>query len=702
FFVNMLALRADLSGDPTWAELLGRVREESLGAYAHQDLPFERLVDELHVERSLVHAPVFQVTFALDRSRPHEALALGGLSVEPFAGGAGVAKFDLDLGFLESGDALTGVLEYRADLFEAETIGRMAGHLEVLLEAMAFAPTRRLREVPLLRGAERAQVLEGWNATAREYPRGRCIHDLVAEQARRTPDAPVVLFEGRALSYAALEEDAGRLARRLRRHGVGPEVRVGISLPKGPEMAVAVLAVLQAGGAYVPLDPAYPAERLEYVLRDSGATLVLTLAPLAGRFAGGPPVLALDALPPEPEAGPESGIAPDPDNLAYVIYTSGSTGQPKGVAVPHRALVNLATDMAGRLGLRPDDRLLNFASLSFDVSVEEIFTAWVTGAAVVLSRAELFAPGALREVVEREGVTSFELPSAYWTEWVRELREDGRGVPPGVRFVRVGGERVAPEVLREWARLGVPLVHVYGVTEATCTSAALWLEAGEDAGERGSLPIGRPTGNVRLYVLDGSGEPTPVGVPGELYVGGEGVARGYLGRPGLTAERFVPDPFGGEPGARLYRSGDRVRWLADGTVEFLGRMDTQVKLRGFRIEPGEIEAVLREHPGVRDAVVVVRADVQRLVAYVVAEEGAELERGALRGYVAGRVPEYMVPGAFVVLDALPLSVSGKVDRRALPAPEQGSDGEYVAPRTPAEEVLAAIWAEVLGVERVGI
>ncbi|HEV2735061.1 MAG TPA: amino acid adenylation domain-containing protein, partial [Longimicrobiaceae bacterium] len=705
FFVNMLPLRADLSAEPSWAGLLQQVREAALGAYAHQELPFEKLVEELDVERSLAHTPLFQATFTLDRGEAYEALALDGLAVERFGAGAGVAKFDLDLAFQDGPQALAGVLEFDAERFEAGTVARMAVHLETLLEAMAADPARRPSELALLRGPERAQVLQAWNATAQPFPHTLCLHELFAAQARRTPHAPALLFEGRPHGYAELDAGADRLAHLLRARGVGPEVRVAISVDKGPEMVLGLLAVLKAGGAYVPVDPAYPDERVAHMLRDSGAALLLTQAHLAGRFASaGVPLLLLATPRAEPAAAqdgpPRSGVGPQ--NLAYVIYTSGSTGLPKGVAVAHRSVVNLAVDMAARLRLRAEDRLLNFASLSFDVSVEEIFTAWTAGAAVVLSRRELFAPGALLELVEREAVTSFELPSAFWAGWVHELRESGRRVPASVRFVRVGGERVAPERLREWAGLGVPLVHVYGVTEATCTSAALWLDAGEDSRGRASLPIGRPTGNVRLYVLDASGEPAPVGVPGELYVGGESVARGYLGRAALTAERFVPDAFGGEAGARLYRTGDRVRWLAEGTLEFLGRMDAQVKLRGFRIEPGEVEAALREHAGVREAVVLVRPEAQRLVAYVVACEGVEVRAAELRAHLSGRLPEYMVPGAFVLLEQMPLGVSGKVDRRALPAPRWGAGAEHVGPRTPAEEVLAGIWAEVLKTERVGV
>ncbi|HEX2190734.1 MAG TPA: amino acid adenylation domain-containing protein, partial [Longimicrobiaceae bacterium] len=633
--------------------------------------------------------------------------------MEPLYAGEGVSLFDLDLNLEEGPEQIRGVLRYRTDLFEAATAERMAGHFRVLLEGVVGDPDRPLAEVSLLGEEERAQVVERWNATARPYPRERCLHELISAQAARTPGAPAVLFEGRALSYAELEAGAETVAERLRGRGVRPETRVGICVEKGPGAALAVLGVLRAGGAYVPLDPAYPAGRLESLLDDSGAALVLTQPELAGRFAGsGVEVVLLDETHDGVSADattshsrtPALSPSPSPENLAYVIYTSGSTGTPKGVAVQHRAVVNLVTDMAARLGLRSDDRLLQFASLSFDVSVEEIFTAWVSGAALVLSRDELFAPGALRELVERERITTFELPTAFWHEWVRELTERGEGVPESVRFVRVGGERIAPERLREWAALRRPLVHVFGLTETACTSATLRLAAGEDASARGSLPVGRPTANVRLYVLDRGGEPLPPGVPGELYVGGEGVARGYLGRPALTAERFVPDPFRAEPGARAYRTGDRVRWLGDGTLEFLGRIDHQVKVRGFRIEPGEVEAALELHPAVHEAVVLVREDVpgdRRLVAYFTAD-GERPDPGRLREHLRGRLPEHMVPSAFVALDAFPLNHNGKLDRRALPAPEGGTGREHVAPRDATEQALADAWAEVLHLERVGV
>ncbi|HEX7242949.1 MAG TPA: amino acid adenylation domain-containing protein, partial [Longimicrobiaceae bacterium] len=496
------------------------------------------------------------------------------------------------------------------------------------------------------------------------------------------------------------------LALRLRTLGVGPEARVALVLDRSPELAVAVLAVLRAGGAFVPLDPDYPAGRLAFVLRDSDAALVLTRADLAARLPEhrGRVVLV------EAETGGEVETAPcpvHPDNLAYAVYTSGSTGRPKAAMVSHRSLVAYARAMRAELRLSPDDRVLQFASPGFDVVVEELFPAWTAGAAVVFPEGEeLGSPAELMRLVEARGVTGFELPTAYWHECVRQLAEDGLRLPACVRWVIVGGERVLPERLRAWAGLGVPLVHVFGLTETTVTSTTLRLEAGDDGSRWPNLPIGTPTESSRVYVLDRAGHPAPMGVPGELWVGGEGVARGYLGRPELTAERYVPDPFGA-PGARAYRTGDRVRWLADGKLEFLGRIDQQVKVRGFRIEPAEVEAVLAEHPGVGEAVVVVRdagGGDRRLVAYLVSAEGAAPPVAELREHVARALPAYMVPAAFVPLDRLPLTPHGKLDRRALPDPDAGSlapEAPYEAPGTAAERALAAVWAEVLRVERVG-
>ncbi|HEX8273806.1 MAG TPA: amino acid adenylation domain-containing protein, partial [Longimicrobiaceae bacterium] len=704
FFVNMLALRSDLGGEPTWAELLGRTRRAALGAYTHQDVPFERLVDELAPERSLTHAPLFQVTFALDRSEG-EGLRLGDVGLEWFGEGEATAKLDLDLSLVDDGEALAGGLTFSAALFEPATVARMARHLETLLETMAADPERPLAATSLLREGERAQLLAAGRGEARPFPGDALVHQVIAARAAAWPDAPAVACGGSALSFRELHERADRLSLRLRARGVGPEARVAVFLDRSAELAVSLLAVLRAGGAFVPLDPGYPAGRLAYLLEDSGAAVVLTRAELAGALpAGSPPVVCVDAG--EEPAGGADALDVGPDALAYLVYTSGSTGQPKGAMVGHRPLLCYAEAMRERMELGVGDRVLQFASPAFDVMIEEVFPAWLSGACVVFPRGDLLgSPHELLRLLERERVSVVELPTAFWHEWVRVVAEEGARLPESLRLVLVGGERVLAERLEQWAALGVPLLHVFGLTETTVTTTTLRLEAGDDGSRWSNLPVGVPLANAAVYVLDRAGEPVPAGVPGELYVGGGAVARGYHARPALTAGRYVPDPFPAEAGARLYRTGDRVRLLADGTLEFLGRIDSQVKLRGYRIEPGEVEAALCEHPAVREAVVVVREDApgdRRLVGYVVAE-GAAVSPAELRAHLGGRLPEHMVPGGFVVLDRLPLTSNGKVDRRALPAPEHAADAErYVAPRTPAEEVLAGIWGEVLGVERVGV
>jgi amino acid adenylation domain-containing protein len=589
--------------------------------------------------------------------------------------------------------------EARLDAGAAE---RMLGHFARLLEQVHGAADRPIAELVLLGEDERRLVVEEWNRTARGFPRGARIHDLFAAQAARTPHAPAAVHDALTLTYAELDARANRVARHLLALGVRTETRVAICVERGPDLGVAILGALKAGAAYVPLDPAYPDEHLAWLLDDSGAAVLLTHASLAERFADAPlTVVALDAdagrIAAEAADAPETDASPE--NLAYVIYTSGSTGRPKGVALPHRALVNFATDMAGRLELGPADRVLQFASPGFDVVVEELFPAWVSGAAVVFTGGGLFAPAELLAVAERHGVTTFELPTAYWHEWVHALVQEGRRLPPSIRVVMVGGERVAPERLAEWSTLGVPLVHVFGLTETACNSATLRLEAGDDGARWPNLPIGTPTGNARIHLLDRAMHPSPVGVPGEAFIGGEGVARGYLGRPALTAQRFVPDPFSTVPGARMYRTGDAVRWLADGNLEFLGRLDHQVKLRGFRIEPGEVEAALQALPGVREARVVVRQDrpgQPRLVAYVVGKPETDDVRAALRR----TLPEHLVPDAVVTLDRLPLTTNGKLDRAALPAPETGA-AEFDEPRTYLEAQLIQLWEGVLGVSGIG-
>ncbi|HEX7241304.1 MAG TPA: amino acid adenylation domain-containing protein, partial [Longimicrobiaceae bacterium] len=705
FFVNLLALRADLSGDPTWAELVGRTREAALGAYAHQDLPFERLVETLGVERSLTHTPLFQATFALDRSAVHEGLSLGEVRLEPFGTGASVAKFDLELTLAEEGEGLRGELLFRRALFEAPTIERMAGHLEIVLEAMAAMPGERLSGVSLLRGVERAQVLEAWNATTAAYPRDLCVHDLFAMQAARAPDAVALAWADDRVTYAELDRRSARLADALRRRGVGPEVRVGVCMQRTPELVVSLLAVLRAGGAYVPMDPGYPAERLRYMLSDSGAALLLADSAAAERLGDcGIEVLADGREECEVRSTEYSAF---PESLACVVYTSGSTGTPKGVLGTHRAIVNRFAWMWSEYPFAPDEVCCQKTSLAFVDSVWEVFGPLLAGIpSVLVPDEDARDPQALAGAMSRHGVTRIVLVPSL----LRALLDGGDDLGescPRLRLVVTSGEELPAGLARRFvdAVPGATLLNLYGSSEVAADSTHHPLRVSDGMpGER--VPIGRPIWNTRVYVVGAALEPVPTGAAGELYVAGDGLARGYMANPAATAERFVPDPFAAEPGGRMYRTGDRARWTADGELEYLGRADSQVKVRGFRIELGEIEAALRTHPAVREAVAVVREDAagdRRIAAYVVADGGEAVSATELRAHLGARLPEYMVPGAFVALEQLPLTPNGKLDRLALPAPGEraGAGAEYVAPRTPTEEAVAAAWAETLGIGRVG-
>ncbi|HYR08117.1 MAG TPA: amino acid adenylation domain-containing protein, partial [Longimicrobium sp.] len=701
FFVNTLALRTDLSGDPTFRQLLRRVREVTLDAYEHQEVPFERVVEELHPERSLSHSPVFQAMFTLHHGRGPRG-ALSALRMERVAAGHGTTKFDLTLGVgVEEGFRAT--LEYSTDLFEPATAARMLAHLERVLEQVAVDPDAPLSALELADAAERHQVVEEWNRTADDYPADHGLAALFAEQAARTPDAVAVECGDAALTYAQLDDRSSRLAHHLVRLGVGPEVRVGICLERSLEMVISLLAVLKAGGAYVPLDPGYPAERLDFMLGDAGVSVLVTQEALRESLSprAGIRVVSVDGewerIAAEPVDAPAS--AAGPGSLAYVMYTSGSTGRPRGVCVEHRSVVRLVRG-ARYAELGPDEVILQGAPVSFDAATFEIWGALLNGGRLVLMPGTRPSLEELGRTLVRHKVTTLWLTAGLFQVMVDERLED----LAGVRQLLAGGDVLPVDAVNR-LRARFPscrLINGYGPTENTTFTCCYTVPA---AWSGSSLPIGSPISNTRVYVLEGSLRPAPVGVPGELYAGGAGVARGYLNRPALTAERFVPDPFG-KPGARMYRTGDRARWRADGTVEYLGRLDAQVKVRGFRIELGEIETVLRRHEGVADCVVVAREDVpgdRRLVAYVVGDGMLDLDVDALRSHLRRSVPEYMVPAAFVVLRSLPLTPNGKVDRRALPAPElAGEEERYVAPRTPAEEVLAGIWAEVLRVERVGV
>lgn len=696
-FVNTLVMRGDVSGDPTFREFLARVREAALRAYDHQDLPFEKLVQELHPERSLSHTPLFQVMFQLFIGS-QGAAEFTGLQVEHFPLHRRNAHFELTVMMVAKPGRLGCSVEYNTDLFDRETVRRFLEHFEVLLRSVVEDPDRRISQLPLLTEGERRQVLEEWNRTEREYPRELCLHQLFEAQVERTPESVAVEFEGETLSYGELNRRANQLAHHLRAFGVGPEVLVGICVERSLEMVVGLLGILKAGAAYVPLDPSYPKERIAFMLEDTQSPVLLTQGRLREALpAHSARTLLLDSdrekIAVENDQNPQ--IHATPQNLAYVIYTSGSTGKPKGVAIEHRGAVNLLHWARETFPTESAAGVVASTSLCFDLSVFEIFTPLSWGGRVILVRDVLSLPS----IPEGNDIMLLNTVPSAMSELVR-----ARALPRSVRTVNLAGEPLSPALAEAIFRVETVqrLFNLYGPTESTTYSTASLVERLSQRPPN----IGRPIANTRVYILDSHGQPVPGGVVGELYITGEGLARGYWGRPELTLERFVPDSFSGGLGGRLYRTGDLGRYLADGDIEFLGRVDNQVKVRGYRIELEEIESVLMEHPGVREGVVVAREDSpgeKWLVGYMTGEEG--LSGDALRGFLRGKLPEYMVPSVFVVLESLPLTPAGKVDRKTLPAPPSTRpdlERRYVAPRTVEEEVVALIWARVLGVERVGV
>jgi amino acid adenylation domain-containing protein len=699
-FINTLVLRTDLSGNPTFRELLQRARSRALDAYDHQDVPVEKLVEELQAGRDLSRAPLAQVLFVFEGSAG--ALpSIPGLGVSPLDLDAGGAKLDFAFNVIETPERVKVQAQYSTDLFEEATVCRFLAHWQTLLEGIVADPGCRLAQLPILTPAEREQLLVGWNATAADFPRERCVHHLVEAQAARTPHAVAVACEDRQLTYAELNAQANRLAHALRRRGIGPEALVGIYVERSLEMVVGLLGVLKAGGAYLPLDPSFPSERLAFMLTDTEAPMILTQHRLLPQL---PPhraqVLCLDepgkVLESQGDANLSGGAAPE--HLAYVIYTSGSTGKPKGVQIPHAAVVNFLTSMAREPGLTAQDRLLAVTSLSFDIAGLELFLPLTVGACVDVVSREVAGDGArLRRRLEETRPTVMQATPATW----RMLLD--AGWTGGLAKILCGGEALSSELANRLMATGAELWNMYGPTETTIWSLVSRVEPGVDV-----VSLGRPIANTTVYVLDAHMQPVPVGVPGELYLGGTGLARGYLRRPELTAERFIRHPFDAQPEARLYRTGDLVRYPPDGTLQFLGRIDHQVKVHGFRIELGDIEAVLVQHAAVKETVVVAREDSpgdKRLVAYLVPTGLETPAASELRRFLREQLPEYMVPSAFVTLTALPLTPNGKVNRLALPAPEQTRpelEEAFVAPRTPAEETIAAIWAELLRVSTVGV
>jgi amino acid adenylation domain-containing protein/thioester reductase-like protein len=751
YFVSPVVVRAKLLDNPTFVQVLASVKEQVLAALDHQDYPFVRLVEHLNPQRDPSRSPIFQASFVLQK--PHRAQVLMqqtntqeqfGLRLEPISFTLFAGQDDIAIELIETSDGLVGDLAGNAALFSPETLARMAGHYQVLLAGIvaeySLGVNQPIAQLPLLTEVERHQLLVEWNATQTDYPKDKCIHHLFEEQVTRTPDAvavvmaednearrqgdketaltsiqnPKLVLEGSKiqnhLTYAELNARANQLAHYLQTLGVGPEVLVGICVERSIEMVVGLLAILKAGGAYVPLDPTYPKERLAFMLQDAAVPVLLTQSHLRAALpAMTAQVVCLDTdwaqIVHYPTTTPVRQF--QPDHIAYVIYTSGSTGQPKGVMIEHQAVVKHLTTVTKAYQITAQDRVLQFASFSFDVAQEQILTTLSSGATLIIRDNTLWSYDVFNQQVSTQGITVADLPPAYLQQLLNGwLTERPNFLTGQLRLILVGGERVQPEIVTNWLQLAARqtrLINVYGPTETTITATFFDLTDYQPMPLPINLPIGRSLSGRKAYIFDAALQPVPIGVAGELYIGGNGLARGYLNRPELTMEKFITNPFGE---GKLYKTGDLCRWLPDSNLEYLGRIDQQVKIRGFRIELGEIEAMLAQHPAVQEAVVIAHEDIpgeKRLVAYLVQDATYNLQPATLRSHLQAKLPEYMLPSAFVLLDALPLTPNGKVDRKALPLPDQTSvSNGYEAPRTDTERVLCAIYQDVLKVNSIGI
>jgi len=712
FFVNTLALRADLSGNPTVNTLLNQVREITLGALSHQDIPFEQVVEAIQPPRSLSHAPIFQVMFVLQNTPHAEAPQLPGLTLVPQAIDRHTAQFDLTLSLSEADGQIAGTIEYATDLFDQATIERWIGHFQLILRAMVMDAEQTVRDIPLLSKTESHQILEVFNDTEADYPKDKLIHQLFEEQVARNSDAIAVVFEDQQLTYGELNAKANQLARYLRKLGVLPDTRVGICIEKSLDMIVSLLAILKAGGSYVPLDPSYPSERLKFILLDSKPVVVLTdestetiFYGIVGKFN----TLVITTFPCSwmKEASVnlgylETGLTSK--DIAYVIYTSGSTGEPKAIEMPHQALLNLITWQTNNNRITARARTLQYTSINFDVSFQEMFSSWCAdGTLILIDNAARYDSFLLLKFLEQHVIQRLYLPYVA-LERLAQFAVNQKIYPENLCEVITAGEqlRINSDIKEFFSKLkGCRLINQYGPAETHVVTA---FELPQNANDWQILPpIGRPISNTQIYILDTQGQPVPIGVSGELYISGAGVARGYLNRPDLTVERFLPDLFVEQSHARMYKTGDLGRWLPDGNIEFIGRNDDQIKIRGFRIEPGEIESALSQYPGVSTAVVIAQGDGpdKRLVAYYTGAERLSAE--ILREHLGVRLPNYMIPAAYIYLQAFPLTPNGKLDRKALPDPNGDAYAvrAYKAPLGDTEQTLADIWSNLLNVDRVG-
>jgi amino acid adenylation domain-containing protein len=720
FFVNTLVLRSDLAGNPTFRELLDRVREVTVGAYTHQDLPFEKLVEELHPERSLSHHPLFQVVFGFQNA-PMSPLELPGLVPKLINIDFKTTRFDLELhlwkygedfrssdgGNWEDDEGLRGIIVYNTDLFEPATIDRMLNHFKNLLSGIVTNPARQIANLPLLSDLEQNRVIVEWNHTQVDNPETQSIDRIFEAKVRQYPDAIALNFDNECITYQELNSRSNKLARHLQKLGVSTEVLVGICIPQSIETIVGLLAILKAGGAYVPLDPSYPQERLNFMLEDARVAVLLTQSNSIDRFKDfANPIVSIDndweII--SQERADNLQCATSIDNLAYVIYTSGSTGQPKGVAVTHKAINRLVCN-PNYIKLEPCDRVAQAANISFDAATFEIWGALLNGAELVsIDREIMLSPREFALHIRDRKIDILFLTTALFQQTARDVPQAFETL----KYLLFGGETVDVRWVNKIIKHGAPqhLIHVYGPTESTTFSTYYEVDPSRSIS---LLPIGRPINNTQIYILDTHLQPVPIGVTGEIYLGGDGLARGYLDRPELTTKHFIPNPFDRDSNTRLYQTGDRARYLPDGNIDFLGRTDNLVKIRGFRIELAEIEAVLNQHPVVSENIVIVAENVpddKHLVVYIVLD-GQQMptpEIHSFRQFLKSKLPVYMVPTAYMFLEVLPLTPNGKVDRAAVPTPDliNYHDRDYVAPRSQVEELLTQIWAKVLGKEQIGI